>query len=316
MAKGISSQVVPFLPRLFSLGTWAAGQPKLEPIYQAPEVDPARPVDAWWYIAVWQGTLGVHPGGARSTNPYTLGPGGFLRVHRENMPEFMLRNDGAQTVIGVVTYTSDPNYMYFSRKTSTLILDQFTAADGVLLVNRLAAPLDYPGAVWQTDSGRWAIATNRAQADGGGNTLLINPDLAHLDPGVHTITVRADIYFDPAPAIDGGCGLVVRYQDAGDFWLVILDVAGATLDLYEISSGNTTLRATTSAPIGGWQPQTIYTLTVQVSAAQITADVDNAETVSYPSMTTGLAATAVGILSYSDGVSGRAFNIDNFEVIG
>jgi hypothetical protein len=107
----------PFLLRFIRVPQTSSTTPTTQSLapyqnYQAPEVDPARPVDAWWYISIWQGTLQVHPGAGISNEPYTLTPGGFLRVHRENMPDLTLTNPNATDALGILVYTGDPFFEY------------------------------------------------------------------------------------------------------------------------------------------------------------------------------------------------------------
>jgi hypothetical protein len=183
----------------------------------------------------------------------------------------------------------------------TLILDQFTDANGTNLTAHAIAPTNTPAASWATVTGTgFTVQGNKAQP-GGANTV----DAA--DAGQANVTVSADLVFSNISTTDGG--LAVRLTDASNCWFPNLTAPAGNVELYENASGTVTLRAQQAFTFAN---STTYTLAAALSGSTITVSVNGTQQLSYGSATSNQTATKHG--PHCGGSGGTALTFDNFQV--
>jgi hypothetical protein len=176
----------------------------------------------------------------------------------------------------------------------TLLFDTFTDANGTALP---AHTMDV-GGTWSVDvAGTYTVQGNRANFvnSTGGN-------LAWADAGQADVTLTAVVNISSAYG-----GVVLRFSDANNYWLVFLDNPDGAFQLYEKNAGSFTQRASLNTTIS---TNTDHTLSVTAGAATITATLDGASQISYGSATDNQTATKCGL--YDQGSSGCQW--DNFKV--
>jgi hypothetical protein len=120
---------------------------------------------------------------------------------------------------------------------------------------------------------------------------------------------------DVTPTGGGGANeraadLMVRWTDSNNYWLVHATAAGGAIQLFQVSGGVLTLRATQNYV---FTSGTTYTLTVTASGSTISVAVNGAQQFSYANATSNQTATKVGLWLYAVG-SSAACSWDNFVV--
>lgn len=175
-----------------------------------------------------------------------------------------------------------------------LLRDTFTDADAVVLASHTP---DIGGA-WTSRSGATQIHSNRATITTGPSIHTIDATKADFFAGLRgriTATGAADYI-----------GLIFRYVDTSNYWLVHIDENDNSLSIFEVTSGSFSQRATVGIAIGLY---TDYTLQVLCQGTSITAWLNGANQISYSS-SVRQSATLVGIRGGTAG-----YNLDDFQVI-
>jgi hypothetical protein len=165
----------------------------------------------------------------------------------------------------------------------------FTAADGTAIT----AITPEVGPAWVNQAG--TVIINGNHADHG--TAGTGGSIATVNSGVANVRVAATV--DGAA---GGCGLVVRCQDASHFWYVDYQ-SGTSVGIYEYTAGYVP-RATAATALTGAQA-----LEVVANGATITASLAGAQIATYASAALYQTATQQGMR-----FGGSPSTIDDFTV--
>lgn len=216
--------------------------------------------------------FGIANDGSILTNQET--PGGTLDTLQGTLPIY----DSTGALLGYIPY-------YTLTVAPTMIMqDNGNGPLGVTIDGRTPNLLDTPGTLWSVVAG--SIVTTTAfqfEHQTVGNSRAVW-DSTHVDSvwkatGNMTATTGADTW-----------GLMTRYKDFNNWWGVIAN--SGLLLIFENASGTITTRAFVAfTPVAG----TPFELTVTVAGATITGQITGGPTVSYGTMTTGLAETKLAI---------------------
>jgi hypothetical protein len=191
---------------------------------------------------------------------------------------------------------------------TTLISDTFTDANNTNLASH--TPDIRPGSnAWSVVSTGSAgspaiqIQSNMAQATaaaaGDGDTGIINS-------GNATITVSCAV----VARTNMHAGIIARWQDSNNFWLLDIDAATNAFTLYERSSGTFTSRATTSF---SFVDGTSYAVKLVCSGSSFTGTFNAGHTLTFTSSDFST-ATITGIRQGFAAGGATAPTFDNFLV--
>ena len=183
-----------------------------------------------------------------------------------------------------------------------LILDQFTDADGTALTAHTISPINVPGNAWVNDpgsgSGVWKInASNNAVVTGlGGSTnTWVTTETSEPNATVSVVvTLSAALQGNP----------IVRYTNSNNAWFV---AAQATVfELYEVSGGTYTVRASTPVTLANGTP---YTVKIQASATTMIGKIVGIAEITYGSASSNQNATKHGMMANNASVVMDAFTV-------
>ena len=165
--------------------------------------------------------------------------------------------------------------------------DTFTDAGGTSLDAH--TPDVDPGGGWTESYGDWEIYENQARNVGS------NPGdagwLATLESGAADVLVESDITINHTGSANGA-GIVLRYTDVDNLWLVQLNWTTSELRIYERNAGAWTQRASAAVTISAGTP---YRVTAAAHGSTITAWLEGAHKISYSAATLNQSATRHGI---------------------
>jgi len=182
---------------------------------------------------------------------------------------------------------------------NVIIRDEFTGADGILLPAHAISPVNIPVTSWLNIAGAGGIASNRATS-----TTNVNAQ-SECNAGVSDCTLSAILRIGGAIAYSR-----LAYRSSGNIanlWIAGINGNTQVLDIYEITTGVTTLRASTPMVVA---INTDYTLSLVLSGASMVATI-GAATVSYSSAVRQT-ATRHGVFVSRNGIGGGF--VDNFQV--
>ena len=143
-------------------------------------------------------------------------------------------------------------------------LSTFDAANGT----SLDAITPEIGGGWTEQAGNMDIQSNRAN-------LVTGIAKSTIESGLGDAVVSCTINMT-APAVTAG--LIVRYEDNNNYWLVYLLTATNKMDLYEVNGGGLTKRATASVVIDSGID---YKVLVLLTGTTIRCFVDDGSTAGY-----------------------------------
>jgi hypothetical protein len=179
---------------------------------------------------------------------------------------------------------------------TVLILDQFTDTDATALQSHTIAPTNTPGASWGVENAlKWTIQSNRANGANGAGS-------AFADAGQADVTVTCDVY----PDTSSYDGIIARYSNSTNFWLLTVRSDLSEFSIYEFSTGNGVVqRATTTVSITAG---TKYTLALVVSGTSLSGTINGGHQITYTS--------SVNQTNTKHGLRGGtgAPTFDNFQV--
>lgn len=170
--------------------------------------------------------------------------------------------------------------------------DTFTGADGTAL-SAHTPDIDVVGGGWLAATA-WTIQSNQANSAGAGAA-----NYARANVGLADVTVSAQA----VTASGGRFGLVVRFVDTSNHWIIYSSATGQFLQIREITAATETQRAV----ITGVAQTVPFLMTVTLAGNVITATFGT-NTVTYTSASHNT-ATRHGL--YTNGANGR---YDNFEI--
>jgi hypothetical protein len=160
------------------------------------------------------------------------------------------------------------------RVAQTLILDQFTDANGTSLDAHTIAPINTPAATWTEGRGDFDIQSNQANVAASGAVTPRNT--AYVDVGQSNVIVEATV----VPVLGSFAGIVGRVNSAANMWAIVVKDADNAFEIVEWASDNDTVRATTSVTI---TPGVSYTIRVTFNGTSISATLNGANAISYAS---------------------------------
>ena len=178
---------------------------------------------------------------------------------------------------------------------SLKVRDEFTDTNGTLLGSHTIAPTNVPSTSWGGIQGGADIQSNQANATSTQTRFICNPGAADGE-------VRCDVI---AQAADGRHGVVVRAQDASNFWFVGFQSSANTFYIEERNAGTFTVRASVGKTINGGQT---YAVRAVLSGSNIAGTIDGGSDISYGSATFLQSQTAHGLVINAIGAKN-----DNFE---
>lgn len=172
--------------------------------------------------------------------------------------------------------------LYPQRGARLLLRDTFTDTNGVLI----AAHTPELGGAWTLRNGGYNLQDNQLNVSSAGTGTA--GTLATQDAG----TPNVDAYLDViAGSGDYVQGIIGRYTDVNNLWLVGIYRAGSQIVIYEVNGGTTTLRQQAAkAFVAG----NTYRLRARFSGSVITAWVDGGSEIAYGSATLNATATHFG----------------------
>lgn len=187
----------------------------------------------------------------------------------------------------------------------TLVLDSFSADDGRLLNGKF--PDDGPGAWLAAET--YEIISNKVRQTGGSGV-----ELAAIESCRANVTVSATLRVTAFGGVGlHDFGLIGRFVDANNYWLVVIDSGSGGLLIQEVNAGSFTTRAFTvinGAGVAQMSLNTDYTMTFVFNGTSITATFNG-----YSANCTSSvhqSATIHGLLAYAP--YGGTYNFDNFLV--
>lgn len=145
--------------------------------------------------------------------------------------------------------------------------DTFTDADGT----SLSAHTMNVGSGWTLHSGTWTIQSNHAESE------LVDGRIATAAGGISDGVLTCDIAPYDSGATASLVGVVFRYVDTSNFWLVQADSRLDTLTLFRNLAGSFTSQGT-SAPV--MSSLTSYALSITLSGTSIVVTLNGANTIS------------------------------------
>lgn len=162
---------------------------------------------------------------------------------------------------------------------TVVVADAFTASNGTD-INGRTPPTAPVGSTWAEIDGGMQITSNAAvpTTSATRSTAVTDHNEADLD-----FTVEADGGASGASSvISRDSGLLIRYSDANNYWLVTVNTNADVFRIVERNATTETVRASASVTINGG---TFYTLTAQVSGTSIVAQIDGGNQITYGSAT-------------------------------
>lgn len=191
---------------------------------------------------------------------------------------------------------------------STLILDNFTAADGTSISGRTPSPTNTPGNAWVVKSGTAATVTS--------NKMILGSATARysIETGVADCTVSALLTHGSSSARNPALMLRANTSTSGptnaatSHWFVAI-INGTGVVLVERIAGVDTIRASSGKTIA---LNTEYLVEAVMSGASITVNVDGVLECSYALAATLLTNTLHGIMGNGSSATGVKF--DDFQV--
>lgn len=182
------------------------------------------------------------------------------------------------------------------------LLDTFTASNGTAINGRTMDS----GQSWTADA-NYDIQSNRARHPNAGSGVML---AVATNSGISNSALTVTIQFSDTHSI----GLIGRYTDASNYWLVTVDYYGG-LVIQEVNAGVFTTRASVSAATLAVSFNTDYTLTFTFNGTSITSTC-NGQSINYTS-SFNQSATVYGLLAYRSGGSYLGvYQYDNFSGTG
>lgn len=162
------------------------------------------------------------------------------------------------------------------------------------------------GAAWTERVGDWQIVTQAAAVITSTNLAHATMDTGMAD-GVISASVSSSGGFASEPTqVQRPSGLVVRYTDANNYWIIGINAGSDWFRIIERVNGTLFVRATVNVAI---EPLIPYTITATLDGDNMSAVLDGGNEIFYNLATQGQESTVHGIVLRSS--TDRA---DNFTV--
>lgn len=194
------------------------------------------------------------------------------------------------------------------------IFDSFTDTNGTALASH-TPDLDTPGSAWkdQSSAGLSAVINNPGNSvefNYGGNP---GGFLVEIDSGAKDATVQLTMYFPSASGnTTSDMDVVFRYQDSGNYIIVVLGPGAGGLKIYQQVSGSFTQLAATAFTV---TLDVNWTLVATIIGNKVTGTVlQNGKTVSYTGVTVNPTGTKHGIRYASTSTADIGYAISPFLI--
>jgi hypothetical protein len=203
-----------------------------------------------------------------------------------------------------VKMTADNTGLYTADAVRFIKLDR----TGSKLMNDSNTPLlaenfeDGDSSGWTTEAGSWSIGTDAGRPVGE-QTMLEDTDSTSLAEGLVTSgdTAWTNYVYRAKVKIGSGtnpaAGLVFRYTNANNYYLLRLNKNAQKLELYKKTSGAYTLLQQAYTPIS---PNVWYALRTEVRGNRMKAYIGNQKLIDYTNAMNQLTTGKIGIRSYDD----------------
>ena len=190
---------------------------------------------------------------------------------------------------------------YAGAAPTTLVHDTFTDTDLVTL-NTHAPDIDTVGSGWTVNANLFTILSNKC--NGPSNTAL---NIPIIDCGSSDMQIDATM---TTPNGNSFSGLIIRYQDFANKWLVLLSHTSNQFELYQKLSSSYTLRDSTAFT---YTASTSYAVMFKAVGDVLTATIDGGNEITYTSSLFNT-ATGVGLRSQNQAAFTGTTIFDDFTV--
>lgn len=218
------------------------------------------------------------------------------KTQGDNRPDVYVKPGAA---VGIIVYENPGGSVSSPPPSTTIIEDQFTAADNTLIAGRTPSPTAN-GNVWIVLEGasvNQLINSNQARL-----TCTNSVQSSVIDAAQSDFTLTASLTFRSMPT-SAGVGILFRIIDANNNWLVWMDLSAVTL--YKVQNG-------TSTPVQQQLIATALNSPISISIAclgqSITVTVNNSNLTATDAFASS--ATFCGIRGYLG-----TMDFDNFKVV-
>jgi hypothetical protein len=164
---------------------------------------------------------------------------------------------------------------------TTLILDNFTDANGTAVTSHTIAPTNTPATTWAAgDSATCTVESNRASSNGIEGNIL--------NAGVADCTLTATFIQSVGDA-NQSASIIVRRTNSNNYWMIRL--TNGAFQIIELNAGVASTRATAAQTTTGG---VAYVVQAVLLGATISATVDGGNPISYGSATLNQTTTNHG----------------------
>lgn len=182
---------------------------------------------------------------------------------------------------------------------TVLVEDSFTDSNGTSLSAHTIAPTNTPATSWNVSAGTYSITDNQAVPATSGTSH------AHVDAGVADCTIELKVLVGASVSTESG--IMFRYQDANNFWVIDADYSNQQLNIWDRTSGTYNLRAFTPLTLTlGVQ----YNLKVVLSGNDITATINEGSETTFNSAV-GASRTKHGVWAITAAIGTKH---DDFKI--
>jgi hypothetical protein len=148
---------------------------------------------------------------------------------------------------------------------------------------------------WTPVDGSWSVVSSNTyaykQASASGEGLALAGSTSWTN---YTVTANVTLY---DLASTGGSGIIARYQNASNFYMLRLHASGA-LQLYKKVGGTFTLLASSAVSV---TTNTVYTLTLQLNGSSLSGSLNGTKLISYTD--TSLSSGEIGLRTFDQTAS-------------
>jgi hypothetical protein len=232
-------------------------------------------------------------------DPSVAGAGyiGFINNNGTSTNNYLTMSDGEFWWFSSLT----KSYVSPDTNLSVLDFDTFTGSDGA----HLNIHTMNTGSGWTENTGSWIIEQNTAQQETGTTGYYVMT----TDAGKSDLKIHARVKALAASGNKYG-GVIVRYTDANNYWMIFVEWAAGTVGIAEMVGGTPITRATKSWPK---RYQKFVEVDVTCNGDNISATFDGGYGATYNSSANNT-STLFGVFEYRDGTyTYCAF--DDFQII-
>ena len=187
-----------------------------------------------------------------------------------------------------------------------LIHDEFTDANGTLLMNHVIAPVNVPGNSWELASIQLSGESNSSDIQNNQARTFVLFRGVVVDSGI--ADAQAEVEWTPKAGANNRNSVLVRYVSNGNMWGMNVREPNSDINIHVIVNGSTTTRASVVYP---WAEGQTYTLRLVANGTILECFVDGVSVLSYGQATNFLTATKHGIMQNGGDDDTRW---DNFKV--